>query len=128
MTDGELEAPKTIPVIDISAFIDENATAEAKDEVVRNVSNACNKYGFFYLVGHGVPEEDRHQILDCARLFASLPTEEKMAISVSKCIGQSFRGYEPPALQLHQKGLLPDTKEVSKDYMNLPGSMMITYS
>jgi isopenicillin N synthase-like dioxygenase len=108
----DIEAPKTIPIVDISAFIDDHATPQSKDDVVKAMSHACSTYGFFYLVGHGIPEADRQQILDCARLFASLPMNEKMDISVSKCIGQSFRGYEPPALQLHQEGLLPDTKEV----------------
>jgi isopenicillin N synthase-like dioxygenase len=113
MPGKDLETPKTIPLVDISAFIDTNATEQAKEDVVKAVSDACHTYGFFYLVGHGIPEADRQQTLDCARLFAKLPLEEKMDISVSKCMGQSFRGYEPPALQLHQKELLPDTKEVS---------------
>lgn len=112
MPGRDIEEPKTIPLVDISAFIDENASAKAKDDVVKAMSHACSTYGFFYLVGHGIPEADRQQTLDCARLFAALPLEDKMDISVSKCMGQSFRGYEPPALQLHQKGLLPDTKEV----------------
>lgn len=112
MLDIHTKTSQMIPTVDISAFTDDSATADSKNEVVQAVAHACSTYGFFYLVGHGIPEADRQQILDCARLFSSLPMDEKMNISVSKCMGQSFRGYEPPALQLHQEGLLPDTKEV----------------
>lgn len=109
----DIEPQETIPVVDISAFLDERASLDAKEDVVKAMSHACSTYGFFYLTGHGISEEDRAAILGCAKLFANLPMEEKMEISVSKSMGQSFRGYEPPALQVHQEGLLPDTKEVA---------------
>lgn len=114
----EATAPYTIPTVDISAFLADATSSEA-DKVVEAMRHACSEYGFFYLVGHGIPEVDRQKILDCARLFSSLSHKEKMDVWIGKCMGRSFRGYEPPALQLHQEGLLPDTKEVSRRHWSI---------
>lgn len=109
---GSIEqAPERIPTVDISPFIADSDSPEAA-RVVQELSYACSEYGFFYLTGHGVPEEQRLGIFDCIEQFASLSQEEKMDVWVGKCLGSSFRGYEPPALQLHKDDLLPDTKEV----------------
>ena len=102
----------SIPTVDIGPFLDGQAAQEAKDAVVAAMRHACSTFGFFYLVGHGIPEEDRLQILKCTKRYFDLPMEEKMETWIGKAIGRSFRGYEPPALQVHQEGLLPDTKEV----------------
>lgn len=104
-------APDAIPTVDISPFTDPNASEEAKSSVVDAIRHACTTYGFFYLVGHGVSEEKRNGILKCARRFFELSQEERMDVWVGKSMGKSFRGYEPPGIQTHQKGLLPDTKE-----------------
>ncbi|EIT73134.1 hypothetical protein AO1008_09387 [Aspergillus oryzae 100-8] len=106
--------PTTIPTVDISPFLDENASPEAKEQVVDAMRDACTTFGFFYLVGHGIPEEDRQAVLNCAKRYFYLPKEDKMETWIGKAMGRSFRGYEPPALQVHQEGLLPDTKEVSR--------------
>lgn len=110
--------PTEIPTVDISPFLDENASPDAKEQVVDAMRDACTTFGFFYLVGHGIPEEDRQTVLNCAKLYFSLPREEKMETWIGKAMGRSFRGYEPPALQVHQEGLLPDTKEVSRYHLN----------
>ncbi|KAA8652921.1 hypothetical protein EYZ11_006389 [Aspergillus tanneri] len=102
---------ETIPTVDISAWLSPESSQQARDRVVEEVSHACSKYGFFNLVGHGVPVEARQQIFECAKAFFNLPLEEKMKISVDKSLGKSFRGYEPSRIQTHQTGLLPDTKE-----------------
>lgn len=103
----------TIPTVDISAWIDPCGTERDRQNVVEEMRNACTTYGFFNLVGHGVPPEAQKQALDCARLFFTLSEEQKMDVCISKSKGRSFRGYEPPGIQVHQEGLLPDTKEVS---------------
>ncbi|KAI0845068.1 putative leucoanthocyanidin dioxygenase [Daldinia vernicosa] len=104
-------APDAIPTVDISPFTDPNASEEAKSGVVDAIRHACTKYGFFYLTGHGVSEEKRNSVLKCARRFFELSPEERMEVWVGKSMGKSFRGYEPPGIQTHQEGLLPDTKE-----------------
>ncbi|EED18007.1 1-aminocyclopropane-1-carboxylate oxidase, putative [Talaromyces stipitatus ATCC 10500] len=102
---------EVIPTVDISAWLSSTASPESKNKVVEEVRSACNKYGFFNLVGHGIPAEAREKIFGCTKKFFDLPLEEKMKISVDKSLGKSFRGYEPSLIQTHQDGLLPDTKE-----------------
>ncbi|MCJ1268277.1 2-oxoglutarate-dependent dioxygenase asL3 [Lobaria immixta] len=102
---------ETIPTIDISPFLAENASEQAVNEVVDSVRHACTTYGFFQLVGHGVSDEERDGILECAKRFFELPVEEKMEVQIKHSMGKSFRGYEPPGIQTHQKGLKADTKE-----------------
>lgn len=104
---------ETIPTVDLSPWLNPDASQEAKDAVVKAVSHACSTYGFFNLVGHGIPEESQNKIFECSKEFFDLPLNEKMKVSVDKSLGKSFRGYEPSRIQTHQEGLLPDTKEVS---------------
>lgn len=106
---GSIEA---IPTVDITAWIDTSGTEEERQRVVDEMRNACTRYGFFNLVGHGVSPKAQSQALNCAKLFFTLSEQEKMSVCISKSIGRSFRGYEPPGIQVHQEGLLPDTKEV----------------
>ncbi|TVY85263.1 2-oxoglutarate-dependent dioxygenase tropC [Lachnellula suecica] len=107
----ENSVPDTIPTVDISPFLSKDASPQAMGRVVESMRSACSTYGFFYLVGHGIREEDRKKSLDCAKCFFALSHEQKMDVWIGKCMGRSFRGYEPPALQIHKEGLLPDTKE-----------------
>ena len=47
--------------------------------------------GFFYLAGHGVPQELTDAILDVSRRFFDLPEEQKLA--VENVFSAQFRGY-----------------------------------
>lgn len=104
----------TIPTIDIGPWLNPNGSERARDGVVQAVSQACSTYGFFNLIGHGVPVEAQQKIFECTKKFFDLPLEEKLEVSVDKSLGKSFRGYEPSKIQTHQDGLLPDTKEVKE--------------
>lgn len=110
------EAGHYIPTIDISPWLLPGASEAAKQSVVEQVHHAATTYGFFQAVGHGVTPEKRQQMLDLTKKFFALPLEERMEISVSKSMGQSFRGYEPSLIQTHHEGLMPDTKEVNPFY------------
>ena len=101
-----------IPTIDISALLSPTASEQSRQTVINNMSDACHAYGFFNLVGHDIPPEAMRDALDCNKLFFALPQDRKMEVSIDKSIGRSFRGYEPPGIQTHHEGLLPDTKEV----------------
>jgi isopenicillin N synthase-like dioxygenase len=52
---------------------------------------AAHEVGFFYLVGHGVPERQTAEVLSLARSFFALTVEEKNAIS--QLTSPQFRGY-----------------------------------
>ena len=102
-----------IPTVDISQWLDPKAPQEVKDDIVKQVHDACSIYGFFNLVGHGVSKDAQERTKTAARRFFNLSMEEKMKVSVDKSMGKSFRGFEPPLLQKHKNSSMPDTKEVS---------------
>lgn len=109
---GSYGPDQSIPTIDISPFTSPTASQQDVDNVVEAVRHACTTYGFFQMVGHGVSKEDRDGIMACAKRFFEIPLEERMEVQIKNSMGKSLRGYEPPGIQIHQKGLKADTKEV----------------
>jgi isopenicillin N synthase-like dioxygenase len=95
-----------IPTISIAPWLD----GSARDDVVEAVRSACKTYGFFQLVGHGIPLESQKQIFEAAKTFFELPMEEKMKLAKDPISG---RGYEAPGTQALQPGQVPDDKEVT---------------
>jgi isopenicillin N synthase-like dioxygenase len=93
-----------LPVIDISALAsDEPARRQA---VAAAIGRACDDIGFFYVTGHGIPEETIHAAVEAAARFFSLPLEEKLRIRA----GASNRGYTPMRESEHEEGK-PDVNE-----------------
>ncbi len=80
-----------IPIINISPFI-ESATLQEKLVVADDIRDACTNFGFFYLVGHGIPEELIVKMRKAAKDFFDLPLHEKLKISISN--GDKARGYQ----------------------------------
>ncbi|KAK8706630.1 hypothetical protein V6N13_050185 [Hibiscus sabdariffa] len=58
-----------IPVIDLSVSGTEKLTSE--------IGKACQKWGFFQVINHGVPLESRNRVEKVAKAFFDLPIEEK---------------------------------------------------
>ncbi len=102
-----------IPLIDIAAWLSPDSTSIQRDDVIDQVRQACIEYGFFQVVGHGVPLELQYQVLQCSRDFFSLPLSEKMEVAQARAMGMSARGYEILGGQTLQSNALPDMKEVS---------------
>lgn len=100
----------TIATIDVSACLDPSTTQEAREKVIAAVKSACSEYGFFQVVGHGVPLTLQHQIIESCRTFFDLPLEEKQALSLKN--SPSKRGYERIGEQTLEADALPDMKEV----------------
>jgi isopenicillin N synthase-like dioxygenase len=78
----------TLPLIDFS-LLDGSADDQARfrDELRR----ATHEVGFFYLVGHGVSDEQFAAMIATARRFFALPEAEKLAIE--NTLSPHFRGY-----------------------------------
>jgi isopenicillin N synthase-like dioxygenase len=94
----------TIPVLDLAPLDQgEDAAAGFCDDLGR----ATHEVGFFYLVGHGIPQEviDR-AFADAGRFFA-LPEEEKRAVEMLR--SPHFRGYTRAGGELTQGR--PDWRE-----------------
>ena len=62
-----------VPTIDISGLPDDPV---ARDEIAR----ACEAWGFFQIVGHGIDETATSAFLDATRTFFHLPLDERLAV------------------------------------------------
>ncbi|MGF7149899.1 isopenicillin N synthase-like dioxygenase [Sphingomonas zeicaulis] len=65
-----------IPIIDFGRFL--NGDAADRAAVAAEISAACRRIGFFYIVNHGVPEALRQNVLGEARSFFAEPMARKM--------------------------------------------------
>jgi len=64
-----------IPVIDISAALAGDEKGKAR--VAAQIRDACERIGFFTIVGHGVPDSVVKELQKEARAFFACPVEEK---------------------------------------------------
>jgi isopenicillin N synthase-like dioxygenase len=78
----------TLPILDISELDGSETAAAAFRTKLREVTH---EVGFFYLVGHGIPQELIDQVLDLSRKFFALPEDDKLAIE--NVHSPQFRGY-----------------------------------
>ena len=79
-----------IPTIDIGGLFSDRPTAAA-EAIAAEVRAACLGTGFFYLAGHGVPEDLIAEVFQANRAFHARPLEEKLEIKLNNW----HRGYEP---------------------------------
>lgn len=77
----------SLPILDISQ-LDDPETAAAFTKQLREVTHDV---GFFYLVGHGIPQELIDEVLELSRKFFALPEADKLAIE--NVHSPQFRGY-----------------------------------
>ncbi|KAI7942495.1 hypothetical protein MJO28_012522 [Puccinia striiformis f. sp. tritici] len=83
----------SLPLIDISPFLDPSTSAENLQSTADKIHEACLKAGFFYLTGHGVPLSDQDSIISTTRSFLEDGTEaEKEELSITK--NDHARGYQ----------------------------------
>jgi isopenicillin N synthase-like dioxygenase len=103
-----------LPVIDVAPLVgraggrrDDCDHAE-RDAVARAIGEACRSSGFFYAVGHGVPDALQDRLLALAREFFAGEDERKLAIGMERG-GRAWRGYFPVGGELTSGR--PDRKE-----------------
>ena len=80
-----------IPVVDIGPLVAGETRAEA--QTVEAIGRACQDVGFMYVRNHAVPAPVLTRLVEEARLFFALPTEEKKSVAVEN--SPQFRGYLP---------------------------------
>lgn len=87
-----------VPIVNISKFLDPQSSEEEKHAVAKEIDRACREVGFFYLSGHGLPEDVMHSMLDNARTFFGEAThEEKESLQIKKSGeggGDDARGFQ----------------------------------
>ena len=67
-----------VPIIDIEPF--RNGDAQTRQEVAREVNNACRDIGFLVLRGHGVDPQTLEHVHQLSRAFFDLPMDERRRV------------------------------------------------
>ncbi|MEZ5041616.1 MAG: 2-oxoglutarate and iron-dependent oxygenase domain-containing protein [Saprospiraceae bacterium] len=95
----------TVPIIDISPLVNDSSDQHA---VAQAIGEACQTYGFFYIIGHGVDEVLQQQLEDLSKRFfaqeLAIKNQIRMALG-----GKAWRGYFPVGDELTSGK--PDIKE-----------------
>lgn len=78
-----------IPVLDVAAYL--AGTPGALETVAAELRFALENIGFFYLAGHGVPQDLIDRIFAETKRFHALPLDEKLRLRLNR----SNNGYMP---------------------------------
>lgn len=70
---------KSLPLIDLSPFVRGDEPA-ARQRVGRQIRDACANIGFFYLTGHGIPNEELDEVIAWGHRFWALPLDERLKL------------------------------------------------
>ncbi|KAL2513620.1 2-oxoglutarate (2OG) and Fe(II)-dependent oxygenase superfamily protein [Forsythia ovata] len=65
----------SIPIIDFSLLI--SGHPDQRSKFIQELGKACQEWGFFILVNHGIPENDMKAMFEAATEFFNMPAEEK---------------------------------------------------
>lgn len=99
-----------IPLVDVAPFL--AGGAAEKRAVAAEVRRICAEVGFFYLVGHGVPEAVVAEARVQAGRFFALPPEEKLKLHIDRL--PNHRGYLGSGEENADPSQPGDLKEVFK--------------
>ena len=78
----------SLPIIDLSLLAGDGADVAAFDEALLR---ATHEVGFFYLIGHGIPEDVVEHLFAEAERFFALPEADKLDVEMTR--SPHFRGY-----------------------------------
>ena len=95
---------RTLPTLDLR-YAEGGATERA--QFLRELRDAANGAGFFYVIGHGIKNEVVNNVLSLSQRFFALPAEQKLAIEMVH--SPHFRGYNRAGFE-HTRGK-PDWRE-----------------
>jgi polar amino acid transport system ATP-binding protein len=79
----------TVPIVDIAPLVTGQGPSQSVADKIRA---ACLEHGFFYVVGHGVPQELMDRLERLSHQFFACPTEQKMSLRM-ELGGRAWRGY-----------------------------------
>lgn len=112
-----------IPVIDIEGLA--SPDPGRRRAVAAEMEAAARDVGFFYVIGHGVPEAARRRLQETAKAFFDLPAAAKMKVYIG--LSQNHSGYVPEGEEVFASGKI-DRKEafdVGLDYDGPPRGGML---
>ncbi|KAI8562402.1 hypothetical protein RHMOL_Rhmol03G0034500 [Rhododendron molle] len=93
-----------LPVIDISSL----HNPSHRPRVIEEIRVACEDFGFFQVINHGIPSTYANDAIDAATEFFNLPIEEKMhlaSVDVHKPVREKMGNYAK-AVQALQEQLM----------------------
>lgn len=77
---SEVPTLSSIPIIDLSPKSDDN-NDHSHTQLVHKISQACEEYGFFQIVNHGVPDEICKKMMAAITHFFDLPPQQRAIFS-----------------------------------------------
>jgi isopenicillin N synthase-like dioxygenase len=93
-----------LPLVDVAPLLDRTDVAG----VSRQLDQACRRFGFVRISGHGVPDELRERLTALSTEFFALPDASKAEIEMARG-GSAWRGWFPVGGELTSG--IPDGKE-----------------
>lgn len=82
----------SVPIIDISAYVNPEGTSDERAEVARQLDEAATTVGFMQIIGHGIDQRVIDGLTGALDAFYELPLEVKKNYTRP---GEN-RGYSPP--------------------------------
>ena len=64
------------PVIDIASLFAEEGSKAARADTIHQITAACETWGFFHVLNHGLPGDLQQELQDQMRLFFHAGVEE----------------------------------------------------
>lgn len=77
MVATEIISVENIPTIDLSFLRPKETSANDRANMIRRLGEACEDWGCFMVVNHGIPEDLQRQMLDLYSDFFDMKDEEK---------------------------------------------------
>jgi isopenicillin N synthase-like dioxygenase len=93
-----MASTSSLHVIDMAPLFDAGA-ADARRKVAHAIEVACRATGFFYVIGHGIPDDALANLDRASRRFFALPSADKAEIAMAKG-GIAWRGWFPVGAEL----------------------------
>ncbi|KAK2636576.1 hypothetical protein Ddye_031368 [Dipteronia dyeriana] len=74
---SQVSTLSSIPIIDLKNYTGGGDNVP-DSSLLEKISQACEEYGFFQIINHGIPEDLCNRMMDAiAKLFESMPPEER---------------------------------------------------
>ena len=80
---GHKDFSDDIPVISL-AGIDEDYPGGRREEILKKIVSACEEWGIFQVVDHGIRDELFTQMFELSRQFFALPDEYKLRYKMTQ--------------------------------------------